>query len=111
MLHEQGAKKTAHTYSIPVNPINSKYEENDRGRYQAHVDEEKVLNRLVRAHHLTTCGTSGYNLINGQSSHTVDELVPNNSHAMFEQKLSKYYSQFRLDPSENPKKMPDMLAK
>lgn len=39
MLHEMGAKRTAHTESIAVNPINLKYDDNYRGKYQQYLDQ------------------------------------------------------------------------
>jgi hypothetical protein len=45
----------------------------------------------VRAHKLQTWGTSGYNIINGQRSMTVEELVPQDNFGLFQQKLSGYY--------------------
>ena len=51
-----------------MNPINNQYESNYKGEYQANADQERLLNRLVRAHHITTCGSSGYNLVNGRVS-------------------------------------------
>ena len=68
MLHAVGAKQTAHTPSIPVNPISLKYDENPRGDRQAYYDQQRQVNRMIRAHNLQTQGTSGYNLINGRAS-------------------------------------------
>lgn len=39
MLHAIGAKITAHTESIPVNPINLQYDNNMRGKYQEEMDK------------------------------------------------------------------------
>ena len=39
-------------------------------------DEEKGLNRIVRAHYLHTLGNSGYNIINGKSAIDVEQYVP-----------------------------------
>lgn len=68
MLHSLGAKKTAHTQSIPVNPISLKYDDNYRGKNQYDLDQQYQVNRLVRAHNLQTHGTSGYNIITGKTS-------------------------------------------
>ena len=98
-LHEIGIKKTAHTHSIPVNPINLAYENNERGRLQANIDEENKINKLVRSHHLQTCGNSGYNIINGKPSLQVDYSLHSKEHQAFEEKLNRYYSQFKIDAS------------
>lgn len=76
MLHQMGAKRTAHTESIPVNPINLQYDDNYRGKYQQYLDQENKVNKLVRAHNLQTHGTSGYNIITGKSAMHVESLVP-----------------------------------
>ena len=55
----------------------------------------------MRYHHLQTCGNSGYNIINGKSSSFVESMIPQTSQEAFEQKLSKYYSQFKLNPHQN----------
>ena len=99
MLHALGAKQTAHTPSIPVNPVNLKYDENPRGNRQALFDQQRQVNRMIRAHNLQTQGTSGYNLINGQASLHVEDYLPKDTHPIFEQKLSEFYSKYRLDPN------------
>ena len=46
------------------------------------------------------CGNTGYNIINGRNSVHIDEMLPPNTQQTFEEKLSRYYSQFRLDPNQ-----------
>lgn len=77
------------------------YENNERGRRQEYYDEQSKINKLVRSHHLQTCGNSGYNIINGRNSVHIDSLVPQNSQQVFEEKLGRYYSQFRMDPNQH----------
>lgn len=83
MLHAIGAKKTAHTAGIPVNPISLEYDQNPRGDRHAYSEQQRQVNRLVRAHNLQTQGTSGYNLINGRASLHVESFVPPDAHQAF----------------------------
>ena len=103
MLHGLGAKKTAHTPGIPVNPISLEYHDNPRGDRQAYFDQKQQINRMVRAHNLQTHGTSGYNLINGKASLHVQNLLPPVAQEEFKTKLSNFYSRYRIDPNENIK--------
>jgi hypothetical protein len=54
----------------------------------------------VRSHHLQTCGTSGYNIINGQASMPVEQLMQPQQLPVFQQKLSQYYEKFRIRPTQ-----------
>lgn len=74
------------------------YHNNSLGKYQEYLDNENRLNKLVRAHNLQTQGTSGYNIINGKPSTYVENLVPTESQGAFEQKLSKFYSKYKIGP-------------
>lgn len=67
-LHRQGSRMTIHSHGLPLDPVTLTYQDTDKGRGQAKADEERRLNILVRSHHLQTCGSSGYNIINGQAS-------------------------------------------
>lgn len=67
-LHRQGSLMTIHSHGLPLDPVTLTYQDTDKGRGQAKADEERRLNILVRSHHLQTCGSSGYNIINGQAS-------------------------------------------
>ena len=82
-LYKIGEKQTIHKYSVPVNPISSEFQDNDRGRQLAARDEEKSLNRLVRAHYLQTMGTSGYNIVTGRNSIDVHNMVPERSQGAY----------------------------
>lgn len=83
MLHAIGAKKTAHTPGIPVNPISLQYECTPKGDHQVFNDEKRRLNQLVRAHNLQTQGTSGYNPINGRASMHVENQIPQQAQQIF----------------------------
>jgi hypothetical protein len=86
-----GAKMTIHSHGVPVDPINQNYQNTENGRYQQRFEEEKRINGLVRSHHLQTCGTSGYNIINGQASIAVEQMMQPQQFPVFQQKLSQYY--------------------
>lgn len=63
---------TIHSPGIPINPLNLRYQESERGKQLERADTEKHINTLVRAHKLQTWGTSGYNIINGQRNLAVE---------------------------------------
>ena len=70
--YRTGNLKNSFVNSIPVNPISLKYELSEKGKNQKYIDEQNNINRLVRTHHLQTCGTSGYNIINGRNTNLTD---------------------------------------
>lgn len=95
-----GGKMTIHSHGVPVDPVNQFYQNTEKGRQQERLDEERRLNTLVRSHHLQTCGTSGYNIINGQASMPVEQLMQPQQLPIFQQKLSQYYEKFRIRPNQ-----------
>lgn len=101
VLYKIGEKITIHNYSMPVDPINSRYQENEKGRILARKDEERSLDRLVRAHYLHTMGNSGYNIVTGRNSLEIQNLVPANSQRAYEEKLGKMYSRYRINPENS----------
>ena len=66
-----GSKLTIHSYGTPIDPVNLKYQNTEKGRQLQAADKDKRLNSLVRAHKIQTFGSSGYNIINGQRNMTV----------------------------------------
>ena len=70
-LHKVGSKMSIHSPGIPIDPLNLRYHNSEKGKQLEQADTEKHINSLVRAHKLQTCGTSGYNIINGQRNLTV----------------------------------------
>lgn len=74
-LHKMGAKMTIHSHGVAIDPVNQFYQNTEKGKTQERYDEEKRLNTLVRSHHLQTCGTSGYNIINGQASMPIEKMM------------------------------------
>ena len=90
-----------HSHSIPINPINANYEGNEKGQRLQHDDEDKNLNRLVRAHKLQTYGNTGYNIINGRSSINVENLVPEKNQNVFENRLYNFYAKYQINPESN----------
>jgi len=66
-----GSKMTIHSPGIPIDPLNLRYHNSERGKQLENADRERHINTLVRAHKLQTWGTSGYNIINGQKNMTV----------------------------------------
>ncbi len=89
---------TIHSYGTPVDPVNLRYQNSEKGRQLARSESEKHVNTLVRAHKLQTMGSSGYNIINGQQNLTVEEMVPSDNMGLFQNKLSNYYGKFRIRP-------------
>lgn len=65
-LWEMRLRKNGTTTGIPVNPINHEYAPNYRGQLLQRQESEKLLNNMLRLHHLQTKGTCGYNPINGK---------------------------------------------
>ena len=100
-LHQIGSKMNIHSLGQPIDPVNHFYLNNLKGRYQEAADRNKQINQLVRSHKLQTYGSSGYNIINGQNSLTVEQMVPEDNHHVFEQKLSRYYEKFRINLNHN----------
>jgi hypothetical protein len=101
-LHRMGSKMSVHSHGVPLDPVSQRYQETERGRGQARRDDQKRVEGLVRTHHLQTCGSSGYNIINGQSSLSVEQMVGNDNLPIFQQKLSQYYEKFRIKPTDLP---------
>ena len=95
-LHHMGSKLSIHSHGAAVDPVSQRYENTDKGRKQEQKDKDKRIDTLVRTHHLQTCGTSGYNIINGQSLQPIEELVGNCDYPQFQNKLSNYYEKFRI---------------
>ena len=58
-----------------IDPVSQSYQDTQKGRLQERYDEERRVNTLVRSHHLQTCGTSGYNIINGQASVPIEKMM------------------------------------
>ena len=90
-LHNLGAKMTIHSKGTPIDPLTLRYEETEKGRQMQIKDQEKSINNLVRAHKIQTWGTSGYNIITGQRSLAIEEMVPQENFGQFHSKLSQYY--------------------
>lgn len=97
-LHNMGAKMNIHSKGVPIDPLTLRYEQTEKGRQMELKDQDKKIDSLVRAHKLQTWGTSGYNIITGQRSLTVEEMVPENNYGQFHQKLGHYYEKFRIKP-------------
>lgn len=70
-LHKLGTKLTIHSPGIPIDPLNFRYQNSEKGKMLENAECERNINTLVRAHKLQTWGTSGYNIINGQNNLTV----------------------------------------
>lgn len=90
-LHKMGTKMTIHSHGVPVDPVNLFYQNTEKGKIQEQIDQQRKINMLVRSHHLQTCGTSGYNIINGQASMPVEQLMQPEQIPVFQQKISQYY--------------------
>lgn len=99
-LFKMGSKMTIHSHGVPVDPVSQFYQNTEKGRNQERLDQERKINTLVRSHHLQTCGTSGYNIINGQANLPVEQLMRPEQLPIFQQKLSQYYEKFRIRPTE-----------
>lgn len=92
---------TIHSPGIPIDPLNQRYQNSEKGKQLQQADTEKHINTLVRAHRLQTWGTSGYNIINGQRNLAVQQLVPQDNYGVFQNKLSGFYEKFRIKPTNN----------
>ena len=75
-LYSMGVKKNGYSNSLPIDPITLQYHNNPYGSQIAYNDEERLLKSKVRAHHLQTSSTCGYNLINGQGLVKIEKYIP-----------------------------------
>lgn len=92
---------TIHSYGAPIDPINLRYQNTEKGRQRQSIDLQKQMNNAVRTHKIQTFGSSGYNIINGQRNMTVQQMVSQQNMGTFQQKLSNYYERFRIRPEDS----------